>query len=87
MRLLMVSGDRQVVSGEHGPFDAMLREFSRWFERIDVLCPRPDGEPRVLRVHENVHIHPAEVSRGQQARFVARRGDCLLYTSPSPRDS
>jgi glycosyltransferase involved in cell wall biosynthesis len=31
-----------------------------------------------LRVHENVHIHPAEVSRGQQARFVARRGEELV---------
>lgn len=78
MRLLMVSGDRQVVAGEHGPFDSLLREFSRWFERIDVLVPRPEREPNVLRVHENVHLHPADCGRGAHARWVARRGEQLV---------
>ena len=78
MRLLMVSGDRQVVVGEHGPFDVLLREFSRWFERIDVLCPRPERAPSVLRVHDNVHFHPADCSRGAQARFVEQRGGELV---------
>ena len=32
MRLLMVSGDRQVTIGERGPFHSMQREFSRYFE-------------------------------------------------------
>ena len=47
----MVSGDRQVAVGEQGPFFAMQREFSRFFERIDVLCPRPDGAVTVRTIH------------------------------------
>ena len=31
MKLLMVSGDRQVAIGEKGPFDSMQEEFSRHF--------------------------------------------------------
>ncbi len=57
----MVSGDRQVVLGERVPFHSMQREFSRYFERIDVLCPRPSGEVRVHTIHDNVHFHPAGV--------------------------
>ena len=33
----MVSGDRQVVIGERGPFWSMQRHFSTFFGRIDVL--------------------------------------------------
>lgn len=74
MRLLMVSGDRQVVLGERGPFHSMQREFSRYFERIDVLCPRPAGEVRVRTIHDNVHFHPADVGRRGMVRYLARRG-------------
>ncbi len=59
MRLLMVSGDRNVAVGEQGPFYSMQREFSRHFERIDVLCPQPDREVVCTTIHDNVHFHPA----------------------------
>ncbi|MBK7877271.1 MAG: glycosyltransferase family 4 protein [Planctomycetes bacterium] len=78
MRLLMVSGDRQVTIGEKGPFHAMQREFSRWFERIDVLCPRPDRAPTVATIHGNVHFHPADCERSRMARWIARRGTELV---------
>lgn len=78
MRLLMVSGDRQVAIGEKGPFHAMLREFSRWFERIDVLVPRPPSEPSVGLVHENVHLHVAPGSRGTMRKWIAARGTELV---------
>lgn len=78
MRLLMVSGDRQVVVGEKGPFHSMQREFSRWFERIDVLCPKPERAANVLTIHGNVHFHPADVERGAMARWVAQRGTQLV---------
>lgn len=74
----MVSGDRQVVVGERGPFHSMQREFSRWFERIDVLCPKPDRPPSVLSIHGNVHFHPADVERRAMARWVAERGTALV---------
>jgi glycosyltransferase involved in cell wall biosynthesis len=78
MRLLMVSGDRQVSIGERGPFHAMQGEFSKHFERIDVLCPRPDRPVSVRTIHDRVHFHPAECGRLGMARYVARRGRELI---------
>jgi glycosyltransferase involved in cell wall biosynthesis len=78
VRLLMVSGDRQVTVGERGPFHSMQREFSRWFERIDVLCPRPDRPVSVRTIHERVHFHPADTGRAGMVRYIARRGAELI---------
>ena len=78
MRLLMVSGDRQVAVGERGPFHAMQREFSRYFERIDVLCPRPPGAATVQTIHDNVHFHPASCGRRGMVSYIAERGGELI---------
>ncbi|MBM3975872.1 MAG: glycosyltransferase family 4 protein [Planctomycetes bacterium] len=78
MRLLMLSGDRQVVLGQKGPFHSMQAEFSRHFERIDVLVPRPDGPAKVLLIHERVHFHPAPCGRAGMLRWLTRRGRELL---------
>ena len=78
MRLLMVSGDRQVVLGEKGPFFSMQREFSRHFERVDVLCPRPSRKPVVTTIHERVHFHPADVPPSRSAGWIARTGEALI---------
>jgi len=78
VRLLMVSGDRQVAIGEQGPFHVLQREFSRWFERIDVLCPRPDRPVTVTTIFERVHFHPAPVGRGGMRRWIAARGTELV---------
>ncbi|MFN0243395.1 MAG: glycosyltransferase family 4 protein [Planctomycetota bacterium] len=78
MRLLMVSGDRQVVVGEKGPFHAMLKEFSRHFERIDVLCPRPDRPVSVRTIYEHVHFHPADCGRSQMPAYIVRKGGELI---------
>ena len=78
MRLLMVSGDRQVAIGERGPFHSMQREFSRYFERIDVLCPRPPGKVTTTCIHENVHFHPADCGRRGMVRFIAGKGAALI---------
>ena len=78
MRLLMLSGDRQVAIGERGPFHAMQREFSRWFERIDVLCPRPSAPQTVHVIHDRVHFHPADVGRAGMVGWLERRGSELL---------
>ena len=78
MRLLMVSGDRQVVVGEKGPFHAMQREFSRHFERIDVLVPRPDRPVATTTIWDKVHFHPAPVGRARMAGWIAREGTRLV---------
>ncbi|MDA1263651.1 MAG: glycosyltransferase family 4 protein [Planctomycetota bacterium] len=78
MRLLMVSGDRQVAIGERGPFHAMQREFSRYFDRIDVLCPKAPGPVTVETIHDNVHFHPAPCGRRGMVRYIADRGAELI---------
>jgi len=78
MRLLMVSGDRQVVIGERGPFHSMQREFSRYFERIDVLCPRVEGEIKTLTIHGNVHFHPAPCGRAGMVNYIEGKGTDLI---------
>ncbi len=78
MKLLMLSGDRQTATGEQGPFWHMQREFSRWFERIDVLSPKPDGEPRLSTVFDRVHLHPATVGRAGMLGYLKRRGAQLI---------
>lgn len=74
MRLLMVSGDRQTTVGEIGPFHFMQAEFSKHFERIDVLCPRPDKPVTVTAIHGNVHFHPADCGRRGMVGFIREKG-------------
>jgi glycosyltransferase involved in cell wall biosynthesis len=74
----MVSGDRQVVLGERGPFYSMQAEFSRYFERVDVICPKPAGEIKVRRIHDNVYFHPAPVTRRGMVNYITRQGTELI---------
>ncbi len=74
----MVSGDRQVAVGERGPFWSMLRHFSTFFGRIDVLLPPQPGEVVVEKVHGNVHLYPASVKRSQMPGWIARMGAELV---------
>ena len=78
MNLLMVSGDRQVTIGEKGPFHSMQREFSRHFGRVDVICPRPEAAPRLFRIHDNVHFHPAACGRAGMVRYIRAKGGELV---------
>jgi glycosyltransferase involved in cell wall biosynthesis len=74
----MVSGDRQVAVGEGGPFFAMQREFSRHFERIDVLGPRPDKPVTVREIFDRVHLHPADCGRFRMVEYIATKGRALI---------
>ena len=78
MRLLMLTGDRNVAIGEKGPFWSMQAEFSKHFERIDVFCPRPDRPVVVDCIHDNVHFHTAPVGRHRMVRWIAREGARLI---------
>jgi glycosyltransferase involved in cell wall biosynthesis len=78
VKLLMVSGDRQVTVEERGPFHAMQREFSRYFERVDVICPRPPKKPTLFTIHDNVHFHPASCGRLGMPRYIERKGGELI---------
>jgi glycosyltransferase involved in cell wall biosynthesis len=74
----MVSGDRQVSIGERGPFYSMQREFSRHFERIDVLCPRPDKPVTVRSIFDRVHFHPAACGRWGMVDYLVAKGRELI---------
>ncbi len=78
MRLLMVSGDRQVAVGERGPFATLLTDFAKAFERIDVLCPRPPRPTSVTVFAGNVHLHTAPVGRSRMAAWIASEGSGLI---------
>ncbi len=78
MNLLMVSGDRQIVVGEKGPFYSMQAEFSRYFDRVDVICPKPNRPIQVSQIHGNVYFHPADVPSRGMKRFVKEKGAQLL---------
>jgi glycosyltransferase involved in cell wall biosynthesis len=74
----MVSGDRQVAIGEKGPFFSMQRAFSRYFERIDVICPRPDAPVTVDTIFDRVHFHPARCGRSKMANYIVEKGGELV---------
>lgn len=74
-RLLMLSGDRSLARGERGPFHAMLEEFHRYWDRIDIVCP-PIGREAVAAPFPSVHLHPAPGGRAtlpRHATAVAER--------------
>ena len=76
-RLLMLSGDRDVTTGRHGPFHTTLEGLAGEFERIDVLASRADGATTVAP-YQGVRVEPAPVSRLGQSRWMRRRGAELL---------
>ncbi len=76
-RLLMLSGDRDVTTGRHGPFHTTLEGLAGEFERIDVLASRADGATTVAP-YPGVRVEPAPVSRLGQSGWMRRRGAELL---------
>jgi glycosyltransferase involved in cell wall biosynthesis len=74
----MISGDRLVAAGEKGPFHTLLVEFSRHFERIDVITPMPTKPVVVQSPFDTVHIHAAPVRRSRMVGYVFDKGRELL---------
>lgn len=75
----MLSGDTSVARGHEGAFYQMLRRFSRYWTRIDILCP-PVPETVTTCIHENVYIHPSPYSPHWQPYFIVQQGRQLLKT-------
>lgn len=81
MNLLMLSGDTSVARGREGAFDAMLRRFSRYWERIDILTPHaPGGKERGL--YGNIFVHPSPYKRFRQPWYIRDRGAALMAERP-----
>lgn len=77
MKLLMLSGDRDVAIGRKGPFHATLQGLAAEFERIDVLTPRTT-DPSKATPHPGVFVESSPVSRIRQSAWLRRRGGELI---------
>ena len=77
MKLLMISGDRTLASGRQGAFYEMLKEFSKHWERIDVICPYAEGAQVPPSGIQNVFLHPCPRGLSFQRRWIEERGQEL----------
>jgi glycosyltransferase involved in cell wall biosynthesis len=77
MNLLMLSGDSSIARGEQGAFYHLLRRFSAYWTRIDVICPPSPGATE-RAIHENVYAHPSPLPKALQPVFIRRKGGQLL---------
>lgn len=72
MKLLFISGDTSLAQGKKGPFYYLLEEFSQYWDRIDIICPKT--EQKIFCVHNNVFIHSSNKSRIFQPIFILKKG-------------
>ena len=72
MKLLMITGDRALARGKKGPFYYMLEEFSKYWDRIDIICPKT--EQKVSNVHGNVYIYSSDKPIIFQPWFILKKG-------------
>lgn len=76
----MITGDRALAQGRKGPFYYMLQEFSKYWERIDIICPRVEADKRgskcglTQKVHGNVFIHSSLWPIWRQPWFIFKKG-------------
>jgi glycosyltransferase involved in cell wall biosynthesis len=72
MKLLMITGDRALAQGKKGPFYYMLEEFSKHWERIDIICPTTNQ--KIHNIFGNVFIHVSNTSLAFQPWFILKEG-------------
>ena len=72
MKLLMISGDTALAQGKKGPFYYMLEEFSKYWRRIDIICPKT--QQIVFNVHNNVYVHSSDKLKIFQPWFIFKKG-------------
>ena len=72
MKLLIISGDTALARGKKGPFYYMLEEFSKYWERIDIICPK--AQQQFFNVHKNIYIHSSNKSKIFQPWFILKKG-------------
>ena len=89
MKLLMISGDRSILQGKRGAFWYTLEEFSKKWERIDVICPREtknqkprtknqEGEKVKEQFFPNVYFHPSPRGLWYQPWWILQKGSELI---------
>ena len=73
MNLLMISGDNSIALGKKGTYYFMLEEFSKYWDRIDIICPgATKAEPAII--HNNVFIHPSTFPLFFHPFYIYKKG-------------
>lgn len=72
MKLLFISSDTVLAQGRKGPFYYVLEEFSRYWDRIDIICPK--ARQKTFKVHENVFVHSSPWPLLLQSWFIFKKG-------------
>lgn len=73
MNLLMVSGDRSLLQEKKGAFWYTLEEFSKHWDRVDIICPGVRGTSDCA-VHGNVYVHPSPKRLWYQPWWILKKG-------------
>ena len=81
MKLLMISGDRSILQGKKGAFWYTLQEFSKHWERIDVISPLSPLPPSVTGRggdFGNVFFHASPRGLWYQPWWILKKGSELI---------
>jgi glycosyltransferase involved in cell wall biosynthesis len=77
-KLLMVSGDRSVLQGKKGAFYYTLEEFSKHWDRIDIIVPAVSGEWLAGSLFGNVYFHSSSKGLWYQPWWIKKKGQELF---------
>ncbi len=69
MNIIMITGDGAIAYGKKNIFYEMLEEFSKHFNRIDIICPSNE-KGKVICIHDNVYLHPSKITRKLHLDFL-----------------
>ncbi len=74
--LLMISGDRSLLAGKRGAFWYTLEEFSKHWDRIDIICPYVAVSDKRLAISlfGNVFLHPSPRGLWYQPLWILKKG-------------
>ena len=78
MKLLMISGDRSVIQGKKGAFYYTLEEFSKHWERIDIIIPTTHYSLLTTNLFGNVFFHPSSRGHWYQPWWIFKKGKELF---------
>src|SRR5260221_4186945 len=77
MNLMMLSGDSSLAQGQDSTFAQMMQRFCRYWDRVDILCPRVEGVQQT-RFGNNVYIPASTGNKLLQPWFIRRKGRALF---------
>lgn len=79
-KILMISGDRSLAGSKRGAFYNTLEEFHKYWERLDIICPRTKAlvsnsqTPNVKNIFRNVFLHPSPWPLFFQPFWILKKG-------------